>query len=185
MKSHELSAAFEEVFDHGIVFHGSAENMRDYGVFIHVTADPRTGIKPEYLRYRFTHCVRATVKTAVSQETWARSLDERLLDYNAAIESGVDGYVWALIITISIRACPSWRNLPKPLNGQSDLAFPFLRLRLRLMVTILSWFSASVVTKVGAGFAPFVIPPEGPDPWATDSKRLVARLAQGLVRKLT
>ncbi|MEU8417274.1 hypothetical protein AB0C24_31180 [Amycolatopsis japonica] len=55
--------------------------MRDYDVLVYATADPRTGIRPEFLRYRFKHCVRASVTSAVTPETWSRSLDDRLVDF--------------------------------------------------------------------------------------------------------
>ncbi|MEV7606072.1 hypothetical protein AB0N65_11590 [Paenarthrobacter sp. NPDC089322] len=96
MNGHELLTAFEEASEHRIVFHSFAEHLRDYDVFIYMSADPRSGIKLKYLPYRFTHCVRTTVKTAISPKTLASSLDERLLDYDAAIESGVDGHVWGV-----------------------------------------------------------------------------------------
>lgn len=76
-----IQAAFDDVFDQVVVFHGFADYVRDYEVFIYTAADLRTGIRPEQLRYRFTHCVRATVTSALSTETWKRSLDERLIDY--------------------------------------------------------------------------------------------------------
>ncbi|TWD56358.1 hypothetical protein FB478_101504 [Arthrobacter sp. AG367] len=165
VNSHELSAAFEEVFDHGIVFHGFAEYMRDYDVFIHVTADPRTGIKPEYLRYRFTHCVRANVKTAVSQETWAGSLDERLLDYNAAIESGVDGYVWGVNYHDLYPGMSLVEESAEAVEWAERLGIPFYEVQIETNGHYIELvFSDLVVTKVGAGFAPFVIPLEGSDP---------------------
>ncbi|SRR5216683_3527426 len=74
----EIQAAFDDVFDQAIIFHSYADYMRDYEVFIYATADPRTGIRPEHLRYRFKHCVRATVTSALSPDVWKRSLDERL-----------------------------------------------------------------------------------------------------------
>lgn len=97
MNRQEIASAFEDVFDQAIVFHGFAEHMRDYDVFVYATADPRTGIVPEHLRYRFTHCVRATAVSAVRSEVWQRSLDERLLDYESyAAEPDLDGYVWGV-----------------------------------------------------------------------------------------
>ncbi len=86
-----IQAAFDDVFDQVVVFHGFADYMRDYEVVIHATADPRTGIRPEHLRYRFTHCVRATVTSALSPEIWKQSLDERLVDYERGYDP--DGYV--------------------------------------------------------------------------------------------
>jgi hypothetical protein len=89
----EIQAAFDDVFDQAIIFHGFADYMRDYEVFIYATADPRTGIGPEHLHYRFKHCVRATVTSALSPGIWKRSLDERLVDYEQ--DRDLDGYVWA------------------------------------------------------------------------------------------
>jgi hypothetical protein len=55
MDTSEIQAEFDDVFDQAVIFHGFADYMRDYEVFIYATADPRTGIKPEHLRYRFRH----------------------------------------------------------------------------------------------------------------------------------
>jgi hypothetical protein len=74
-----IQTAFDDVFDQAIVFHGFAAHMRDYDVFIYATADPRTGTAPRHFRYRFTHCVRATVVSAVPPQVWRESLDERLV----------------------------------------------------------------------------------------------------------
>ncbi len=68
--------------------------MRDYEIFIYLTADPRTGVAPQHLRYRFTHCVRATITSALPPDTWKRSLDERLVDYEKGRDLG--GYVWGV-----------------------------------------------------------------------------------------
>ena len=94
MDTSEIQAAFDDVFAQAIVFHGFADYMRDYDVFVHATADSRTGIRPTHLRYRFMHCVRATVTSALSPDTWKRSLDERLIDY--AQGRGLGGYVWGV-----------------------------------------------------------------------------------------
>ncbi|WP_455737815.1 YxiG-like protein [Amycolatopsis japonica] len=72
-----------------LVFHGFTDYMRDYDMLVMATADPRTGIRPEFLRYRFKHCVRA----AVTPETWSRSLDDWLVDFEqggiSRVTSGV------------------------------------------------------------------------------------------------
>ncbi|WP_207926141.1 hypothetical protein [Actinocrispum wychmicini] len=94
MDVHRISDAFEDVFDQALVFHGFADYMRDYDVFVYATADPRTGISPEYLRYRFKYCVRASVTSTVSPEVWRRSLDDRLIDFEQGHD--LDGYVWGV-----------------------------------------------------------------------------------------
>ncbi|MET4622857.1 hypothetical protein ABIE18_004336 [Arthrobacter sp. 2762] len=164
MNGHELLAAFEEAFDHSVVFHGFAEHLRDYDVFIYMSADPRSGIKPKYLRYRFTHCVLATVKTAISPKTWARSLDERLLHYDAAIESGVNGYVWGVNFHDLYPGISLVEESGEAAAWGDRLGIPFYEARLETNAQYLDLvFSDLVVTEVGEGFAPFVVPPEGSD----------------------
>jgi hypothetical protein len=41
----EIQAAFDDVFDQALIFHGFADYLRDYGLFVYATADPRTGIR--------------------------------------------------------------------------------------------------------------------------------------------
>jgi hypothetical protein len=94
MDTSEIQAAFDDVFDQAIVFHSFADYMRDYDVFVYAAADPRTGIRPAHLRYRFMHCVRATVTSALSPDIWRQSPDERLVDY--AHGRDLDGYVWGV-----------------------------------------------------------------------------------------
>ncbi len=160
----EIVAAFEEVFDQAIVFHGFADHMRDYDVFVYATADPRTGIAPEHLRYRFTRCVRATATTAVRLDVWQRSLDERLVDNEAyAAEPELDGYVWgvnwqALYPGMSLREesaeADAWSQ---------DVGIPFLEARIETNGhNIELIFSDLVVTRVEPGFTPFAIPDGGP-----------------------
>ena len=94
MKRTEIKRAFGEIFDQALVFHGFADYMRDYLLYVHCTADPRTGIQPETLRYRFIHCVRATVTTEVGDDVWKRSLDDRLINYETGVD--LDGFVWGV-----------------------------------------------------------------------------------------
>ncbi|MGH3327928.1 MAG: HalD/BesD family halogenase [Streptomycetales bacterium] len=159
MNRQEIAAAFEEVFDQAIVFHGFAEHMRDYDVFVYATADPRTGIVPEHLRYRFTQCVRATATTAVRRDVWQRSLDDRLLDYEAyAADPDQQGYVWGvnwqgLYPGMSLREesaeADSWSR---------DVGIPFFEARIETNGHNLELiFSDLAVTQVEPGFAPFVI----------------------------
>jgi hypothetical protein len=46
------SQRLDDVFDEAVIFRGFADYMRDYEVFIYATADPRTGVSPDHLRYR-------------------------------------------------------------------------------------------------------------------------------------
>lgn len=89
-----MQAALDEVFDQAIVFHGFTDYMRDYEVITYSTADPATGIEPAYARFLFRFCVEADVQTTVTPQTWRRSLDDRLIDYDRGKE--LDGYVWGV-----------------------------------------------------------------------------------------
>jgi len=40
----QIQAAFANAFDQAIVFHGFADYMRDYVIFVYATADSGTGI---------------------------------------------------------------------------------------------------------------------------------------------
>ena len=53
-----MQAAFDDVFDHAVVFHGFADHLRGYDVYIDIATPDNTPMP--HLRYRFTHCVRAT-----------------------------------------------------------------------------------------------------------------------------
>ncbi len=91
-----MVSAFGEVFDQALLFHGYTEHMRDYELFIYATADPATGIEPDHLRYRFTCCVEANVRTTVADRVWQKSLDDRLIDHATATADQLDGYVWGV-----------------------------------------------------------------------------------------
>lgn len=162
MDASQIQSAFDGVFDQAIVFHGFTEYMRDYEIFIYAAADPRTGIRPEHLRYRFTHCVRATVTTALSAEIWKRSLDERLIDYEQGRD--LDGYVWGV----------RWQALypgMKLVHGSEDaarwsheLGIPFHEAAIETNGHNFSLvFSDLVVSTVDVGYAPYVVPDGGPD----------------------
>jgi hypothetical protein len=158
----EIQAAFDDVFDQAIVFHGFADYMRDYEVFIYATADPRTGIRPKHLLYRFTHCVRATVTSALRPEIWRRSLDERLVDYEQ--DCDLDAYVWGAKWQALY---PGMKLVPDSAEAQywsAELGLPFHEVIIDTNGHNLSLvFSDLTVQIVDVGYAPFVVPDEGPD----------------------
>jgi hypothetical protein len=157
-----IQAAFDDVFDQAILFHGFADYMRDYEVFIYATADPRTGIRPEHLRYRFTDCVRATVTSALSPEIWKRSLDERLVDYERGHD--LDGYVWGVKWQLLY---PGMKLVPTSTDAErwsDELGLPFHEAMIETNGHNVSLvFSDLIVQAVDPGYAPFVVPDGGPD----------------------
>jgi hypothetical protein len=158
----QIRAAFDDMFDQALLFHGFAEHMRDHDLFIHATADPRTGIQPEHLRYRFTCCVHADVTTTVPPAIWTRSLDERLIDYEQGKD--LDGYVWGVNWQLLYPGMKLIQDSAEAAQWASDLDIPFYEVsieanghHLRLI------FSDLTVDTLEAGHYPFVIRPEGPD----------------------
>jgi hypothetical protein len=90
----QLQQALADLYDHALIRHGFTPYLRDYELIVNVTADPRTGIPPAYLRSLFTFCVEATTRSTLSRETWQRSRDERLIRYETGKD--LDGLVWGV-----------------------------------------------------------------------------------------
>lgn len=162
MDANEIRQALDEVFDQAIVFHGFTDYMRDYEVIVYATADPRTGIAPEHLSYTFKHCVRATVSSAVPPTVWAKSLDDRLIDYEAG--AILDGYVWgvkwqALYPGMSLVAASLDAT-----RWSEALGVPFYEVLIETNGHNISLvFSDLLVRAVEPGYAPFTVPDRGPD----------------------
>ena len=157
-----IQAAFDDVFDQALVFHGFADYMRDYEVFVYATADPRTGIRPEHLRYRFTHCIRATVTSALSAETWKRSLDERLVDHDRGRD--LDGYVWGVKWQVLYPGMKLAPDSAEAHRWSGELGLPFHEAAIETNGHNISLvFSDLTVQAVDPGYAPFVVPGDGPD----------------------
>lgn len=156
MDIQQITKAFDDIVDQALVFHGFTDYMRDYDVIVHATADPRTGIPSAYLRYRFSHCVRASVTSTVAPETWSQSLDDRLLDFEQGRE--LDGYVWGV----------RWQLLypgAKLLPGTAETAEWYARLKRPFHEavieanahTIALVFSDLSVDHVEPGYSPFIV----------------------------
>lgn len=158
----EIKQALDDVFDQAIVFHGFTDYMRDYEVVVWATADPRTGTAPEYLLYTFKHCVRANVTSAVRTEVWAKSLDDRLLDYDTGVD--LDGYVWG----VKWQALYPGMTLVSPsvdaTRWEEALKVPFHEVSIETNGHNISLvFSDLFVRQVAQGYTPFAVPDGGPD----------------------
>jgi hypothetical protein len=160
--SSQIQAAFDDAYDQALVFHGFADYMRDYEVFVYATADPRTGIKPQHLLYRFTRCVRAMVTTRLTPELWQRSLDERLIDYDQGRD--LDGYVWGVKWQ---DLYPGMRLVPDSAEARQwsrETGVPFHEAVIEANAQHLALvFSDLSVQTIQPGYAPFVVPDGGPD----------------------
>jgi hypothetical protein len=158
----QIQAALDDVFDQAFIFHGFADYMRDYDVFIYATADPRTGITPQHLRYRFRYCVRATAATAVAPQIWKRSLDDRLIDHEEGRE--LDGYVWGVKWQALYPGLTLGQDSAEAAHWSRELGIPFHEVAIETNGHNISLvFSDLAVDAVDTGYAPIVIPSGGPD----------------------
>jgi hypothetical protein len=162
MDTREIQAAFDDVFDQAVLFHGFADYLRDYDVFIYATADPRTGIPPKHLRYRFVHCVSAVVTSALSPPTWKRSLDERLVDYEQGRD--LDGFVWGVRWQALYPGIRLVADSAEAQRWSRDLGVPFHEAVIETNAHhVCLVFSDLIVQAVEPGCAPFVVLEDGTD----------------------
>jgi hypothetical protein len=157
----EIGAAFEDAFDQAVVFHGFADYMRDYDVFVHAIADPRTGIRPVYLRYRFICCVQADVTSSLSPATWKRSMDERLVDYKKGRD--LRGYVWGVRWQLLYPGMDLVQDSADARRWTDKLGVPFHQALIEANAQRISLiFTDLAVDTVDPGCTPFAVPGEEP-----------------------
>ncbi|GAA3551094.1 hypothetical protein [Kribbella ginsengisoli] len=156
MDAHQITAAFDDIYDHALVFHGYTDYMRDYDVLIYTTADPQSGIAPEYLRYRFKHCVRASVTTSVSPDVWTRSLDDRLLDFDQGCE--LDGLVWGVRWHPLYPGAKLLPTTPETATWSAQLGQPVHEATIETNIHAITLVFADLsVDRVDPGYAPFTV----------------------------
>jgi hypothetical protein len=156
MDAKQIQAALDDVADQGVVFHAFTDYLRDYEVIVYSEADPRTGIRPRYERFLFRYCVEASVTPRVIAEIWARSLDDRLIDFETAHE--VDGYPWGSKWQIIYPGGTVIADSERARTWSVALGVDFHEVRLGLNAHDLTLvFSDLEITEVAPGYAPFVV----------------------------
>jgi hypothetical protein len=84
----------EPLFDSAIIRHGFAPFLRDYDLI--------SQINEFQFLYRFSHCVLATVITAVRDDVWQQSWTDVYTDYSIWERAGnPDGYVWGVCYSLA------------------------------------------------------------------------------------
>ncbi|WP_328840372.1 hypothetical protein [Streptomyces europaeiscabiei] len=150
-----LEEMLDETFDQAVVHHGFTNYMRDYEVFVYATADPRTGVEPEYLRHLFRYCVEARCETSVSAETWRGSLDDRLIDHGTG--AGLDGYVWGVKWHCLYPGAKMLPGSEAARRCSQEVGIDFHEVLIETNAHRLTLiFSDLQVSKVPIGYAPFV-----------------------------
>jgi len=157
----KIQAAFDNVFDQSVVFHSFADYMRDYDVFVYADADPRAGAGPRHLRYRFRHCVRAAVTTALSPQIWQRSLDDRLIHPEQSRE--LDGHSWGIRWQALYPGMKLAADSAEAARWSRELGVTFHEVEIQTNVQNISLvFSDLTVDALETGYAPFMV--QGPAP---------------------
>jgi hypothetical protein len=151
-----IEAAFKDAFDQALVFHGFTDYMRDYEMVLQLSADPSTGIPTEYFRYVFVNCVLANVSTALNPQIWARSMDERLIDYETGVD--LEGYVWGVKWQMLYPGFELIADSELARAWSRDLGIPFFEARIETNGHNLSLvFSDLRIEPAPAGYRPFVV----------------------------
>lgn len=165
MDEQQIRQAFDDVLDQALVFHGFADYMRDYELYVYATADRRTGVAPEHLRYRFTHCVRATANTAVRRDVWSYSQDDDLIDYDTWIQAGEpEAYVWGVKWQALYPGMQLIKGSPEAQEWSAEMGRPFHEALIETNGHNISLVFADLqITTIQPGFAPFVVAASGPD----------------------
>ena len=95
------------LFDQAVVQHGFTRHLRDYDVIVdRIASSPKSAldaasdhhsyVEARY-RYRFTHCVAATVETKLTDETWRVSWNDHFTDLDAWKRAGEpEGFVFGV-----------------------------------------------------------------------------------------
>ena len=131
-------------------------------MFAYCTADPRTGIAPEHLRYLFKLCVVAETETAIPEEIWSRSLDDRLIDYDRGKD--LDGYVWGTQWQVLYPGAEIIEESTWASHWTSVLERDFHEVRVETNghnLTLI--FSELEVTQVEPGYSPSTVPNGAPN----------------------
>ncbi|MFD8495709.1 hypothetical protein [Amycolatopsis sp. NPDC059657] len=152
MNAEQITAAFEDIFDQALVFHGYTDYMRDYDVIVYA----KSGTESEHLRYRFKYCVRAEVASAVSSDIWRRSTDERLVD--GWQELDLDGYVWGVRWQVLYPGAKLVSKSERAEAWSRRTGLPFHEALIEANGhTIALVFSDLVVEHIEPGYAPFTV----------------------------
>jgi hypothetical protein len=155
-----LQTLLDDVFDQGVVFHAFTDYMRDYEVIVHCTADPRSGVRPAYLRYLFKVCVSARIETTVPEGVWERSLDDRLISYGTGVD--LDGYVWGVKWHVLYPGARVVTESAPAAHWTAALGRPFHEVRVETNAHTLNLvFSELEVTEVGTDYTPVHLAPPG------------------------
>jgi hypothetical protein len=152
-----IQKALDDVFDQALVYHGFTDYMRDYEVITYSVADPATGIPPTYDQYLFKCCVETRVTTAVTPETWRKSLDDRLIRYETGRD--LDGYVWGVKWQALYPGAKVVSDSETAARWSEAIGIAFHEVRFETNGHDLSLvFHDLEVRQIGAGYAPFVVP---------------------------
>lgn len=150
-----LEQLLDDAFDTAVVHHGYTSYMRDYEVIVYATADPRTGIEPTHMRYLFRYCVEARCETTVRPDTWRISLDERLIDHETGVD--LDGYVWGVKWHCLYPGATILPESETTRRWAQAVGIDFHEVCLETNAHSLTLvFSDLQVSKVAAGYAPFI-----------------------------
>src|SRR4249920_1081891 len=160
MDGSEIQSALDHFFDDALVYHGYADFYRDYDLFVSISSDPRTGIPPQEMRYRFKYCVEASVRTTLDASIWRASLDERLV--GREMRSDLKGHVWGVRWQVLYPGGRVIEGSDRARAWATAIGIDFHEVEIETNAHLINLVASDLdVTQVDPGFAPFVV--SGPE----------------------
>lgn len=145
----EVMAEFD-VFDNALLSHGYKTYMRDYELLIEVHVGPAEQGTYSYL---FRYCVEAHIHTAVTEESYRNSLDDRLIEYESGKD--LDGYVWGVNWSVLYPGWTLHEQSERAANWTERIGIPFHEIQIEgnaYDMTLI--FSELVVSKISDRIGP-------------------------------
>jgi hypothetical protein len=151
-----IQKALDDIRGEALVFHGFTDYMRDYDLIVFRISEAQAGHAARHMRYRFTHCVSATIETGLPRDLLKASVDDRLIEMTPS--AGVEGFVWGARWQPFYPGGVAIRGSRLARRWKKSMGITMHEVRIQAGAHNLTlMFSDLVVTDVPPGYAPFAV----------------------------
>jgi hypothetical protein len=149
------------MFDCELMFHGFANYMRDYELFVYQSVDPRSGLAARHLHFVFRFCPEADVRSTLDSGIWARSTDGQLLETHS-VTMDSPGYVWGVRCQTLYPGATIIENSRRAQEWEDRLGIPFHEVQINANAHLITVVFADLsVEEVPAGYVPYRVEERG------------------------
>ena len=151
-----IQKALDDIRGEALVFHGFTDYMRDYDLIVFRISEAQAGRAARHLRYRFTHCMSATVETGLPRDLLQVSVDDRLIEMTPT--AGVEGFVWGARWQPFYPGGLAIRGSRLAKRWKKSMGITMSEVRIQAGAHNLTLiFSDLVVSEVPPGYTPFAV----------------------------